>query len=94
MILKLMCIWLVFYSIVSTNSVQNAYCGANIVLESTNTISSGLKRHPPVYGGIRNLESGCLVSRVDIQASHITRDIKRQWTFCNFNPANQKPFRN
>jgi hypothetical protein len=51
---------------VSTNSVQNKDCGANIVQAITNTISSGLKPHEPLYGGIRKLEPGCSVSRVDI----------------------------
>jgi len=64
------------------------------VQESTNTIVSGLKRHPPLYGGIRNLEPGCSVSPVDIQASHITTDIKWQRTFCIFNPADQKTLKN
>jgi hypothetical protein len=75
---------------VSANFVQNRYCRADIVQESTNTISSGLKCHPPHYGGIRNLEPGCSVSRVDIQASYINRDRKRQRTFCSFIPADHR----
>jgi len=82
------------HAFVSANFVQNTYCGANRVQESTNTISSGLKHHPPLYGGTRNLEPGCSVSRVDIQASHITRDRKRQRTICSFIPVDHKTFRN
>jgi hypothetical protein len=89
-----LCLLRIHVFVSTTNSVQNIYCGASIVLESTNTIISGLKHHPPLYGRIRNLEPGCSVSRVDIEASHITRDIKRQRTFCSFNPADQKTLRN